>query len=217
MKYYILSFCIILLFSCKNKKEKHSKLSSEKIEKVSLDNQNIEEEIPIDTTKVIQLIKQNYYSIKSQWDSLYVFVDGVGSGETNVPVIIGGYQNYEISKNPPDWIDLKAYNNAEFKIFSVKHFEGDFLGINNHYIAVLKNNDCNCTYEFYVKDGRLYFVFMYDKRKNENRFYFDENEYLIRWINKNGKILKYNKQNFTEKEKEIKKLLDIHKGSVRRN
>lgn len=175
--------------------------------------------IKIDTLQVINGIKENYYSIKSKWNELLIFVDGVGVGEKNVPVILGGYKNKDFLQNTLGLasVDINAYKNAKFKIFSERHFEGDFYGNNNHFIAILKDESSYSNYEFYVKNTKLYFVFKFNPiDKTEQRFYFNQNEELIRWIN-DGKFVNDTNSIFLDEGNKLKKLLGRYNVSVRRN
>ena len=73
----------------------------------------------------------------------------------------------------------------------------------------------NSLTEYYVKNGKVYFIFdksekynvpyYVDKRKSkfsEQRYYFDENEKLIRYIGENKKVVE-NGQKLKEIEKDI--------------
>lgn len=120
-------------------------------------------------------------------------------------------------KNPPEWFDINAYKNAKFKIFSERHFEGDFYGNNNHFIVILKNESSYSNYEFYVKNAKLYFVFKFNAiYKTEQRFYFNENEELIRRIN-DGKFVNDTNSIFLDEGNKLKELLGRYNVSVRSN
>jgi len=91
------------------------------------------------------------------------------------------------------WDDLIVTKmNKQITIYSILMYPSE----NNHFCAKIKMN--GITNEFYVKNDKLYFVFKYGNGYKD-RYYFDNNEEIVRWLDKNKDDVIYENP-FEEKE-----------------
>jgi hypothetical protein len=102
------------------------------------------------------------------------FLTQASNDKEVIKSIKGNY--YSIKEN---WDDLYKYKSTSNGSDILVYSEIESFTTENHYCVVIKEQ--KIIYEYYIKGEKLYFVFT-NNNGLENRYYFNSNDEIIRWL-----------------------------------
>ncbi|MBC8397352.1 MAG: hypothetical protein H8E16_09685 [Flavobacteriales bacterium] len=102
------------------------------------------------------------------------FLTKASNDKEVIKSIKGNY--YSIKEN---WDDLYKYKSTSNGSDILVYSEIESFTTENHYCVVIKEQ--KIIYEYYIKGEKLYFVFT-NNNGLENRYYFNSNDEIIRWL-----------------------------------